>query len=58
MDLVWGDAFSMYSSIFFIECGEKIIFFEKADIFTARDEIYLMFAEKNILLLILYTQEK
>ena len=40
--------------IYFIECGEKNQYFsrvrstsENADIFTARDEIYLVFAEKS-----------
>ena len=40
--------------IYFIECSEKNQYFsrvrstsENADIFTARDEIYLVFAEKK-----------
>ena len=40
--------------IYFIECGEKNQYFsrvrstsENADIFTAQDEIYLVFAEKK-----------
>ena len=40
--------------MYFIECGEKNQYFsrvrstsENADIFTARDEIYLVFVEKK-----------
>ena len=47
--LFWGEY-----KIYFIECGEKNQYFsrvrsmsENADIFTARDEIYLVFAEKK-----------
>ena len=47
--LFWGEY-----QIYFIECGEKNQYFsrvrstsENADIFTARDEIYLVFAEKK-----------
>ena len=45
--LFWGEY-----QIYFIECGEKNQYFsrvrsENADIFTARDEIYLVFAEKS-----------
>ena len=42
------------NQIYYIECGGKIHYFsrvrstsENADIFTARDEIYLVFAEKK-----------
>ena len=47
--LFWGEY-----QIYFIECGEKNQYFsrvrstsENADIFTARDEIYLVFVEKK-----------
>ena len=47
--LFWGEY-----QIYFIECGEKNQYFsrvrstsENADIFTARDKIYLVFAEKK-----------
>ena len=47
--LFWGEY-----QIYFIECGEKNQYFsrvrstsENADIFTIRDEIYLVFAEKK-----------
>ena len=46
--------FSGGYQIYFIECGEKIQYFsrvrstsENADIFTTRDEIYLVFAVKK-----------
>ena len=47
--LFWGEY-----QIYYIECGEKNKYFsrvcstsENADIFTARDEIYLVFASKK-----------
>ena len=47
--LFWGEY-----QIYFIECGGKNQYFsrvrstsENADVFTARDEIYLVFAEKK-----------
>ena len=43
--------------IFFIECGEKSVFFMSADIFTARDEINLVFAKKVNFLFMLYSTE-
>ena len=58
--LFWGEY-----QIYFIECGEKNQYFsrvrstsENADIFTARDEIYLVFAKKKVnFLFILYSTE-
>ena len=50
--------------IYFIECGEKKQYFsrvcstsENADIFTTRDEIYLVFIQKSKYSFILYLTE-
>ena len=58
--LCWGEY-----HIYFIECREKNQYFsrvlstsENADIFTARDEIYLVFAEKKQIIFLFYTQRK
>ena len=48
------DIFLGEYQIFFIECGEKSVFFMSADIFTARDEINLVFAKKVNFLLLLF----
>ena len=51
------DIFLGEYQIFFIECGEKSVFFMSADIFTARDEINLVFAKKVNFLFMLYSTE-